>query len=161
MPAELVSTKQPVFSNRLLYLSVAVLALLTFGAALGPGLFNVGSTWQYLLFDKLCHQIPSRSYSVNGTQMAVCSRCIGIYGAFTLGWLLMVFISMINSKTRRYGLKLLSFVLLLNFTDIIGNYFGFWSNTLHSRLLFGALLGFAAVFLLADEFFNLKTKKTE
>jgi len=150
-----------VFSYRLLYLSVAALAVLTFGMALVPGLFNSGSTWQYLLFDKLCHQIPHRSYSLNGTQMAVCSRCIGIYGAFTLGWLLMVFISMFNSKTRRYGLKLLGFMIVINFADIIGNYFGFWSNTLNSRLIFGALLGFSAVFLLADEFFNLKTKKTE
>ncbi len=35
-----------------------------------------------------CHQLPERSYFIFGHQVAICHRCVGIWGAFFIGGLL-------------------------------------------------------------------------
>jgi uncharacterized membrane protein len=42
----------------------------------------------YFYFHFLCHQDPDRSFQIAGHQMAVCERCVAIYGALLLGGLL-------------------------------------------------------------------------
>jgi len=42
----------------------------------------------YALYSPLCHQQPLRSYFLAGQQLAVCSRCSGIYAGFFLSTLL-------------------------------------------------------------------------
>ncbi len=39
----------------------------------------------YAVFAPLCHQIPSRSFALNGHPLAVCGRCLGIYAGFAAG----------------------------------------------------------------------------
>lgn len=146
------------FQEKGLYLALLSVSLILFVFALGPGLFGSGSSsslhWEYDVFRMLCHQDPARSYSLDGVTMAVCSRCIGIYGAFALGVLLMPlsarFFSVRNSITK----KILLSILLLNFADVLINAIGIWTNTLHSRLLLGILLGYSAALLLTSGFFK-------
>ena len=33
----------------------------------------------------ICHQISERSFHVDGAQLSVCARCLGIYAGFALG----------------------------------------------------------------------------
>ncbi|MBS3789445.1 MAG: DUF2085 domain-containing protein [Candidatus Thermoplasmatota archaeon] len=46
----------------------------------------------YLFSDLNCHQKHERSYSLNGNQMPVCARDVGIFIGFSLGFLLMSFV---------------------------------------------------------------------
>ena len=93
------------FENRFLFLSVTVGSLLLCVIALGPGLFTTELTsatnWQYLVFKDLCHQETARSYSFNNIQMAVCSRCLGIYTALFGSWILMPFFAYLGRHQKK------------------------------------------------------------
>lgn len=45
----------------------------------------------YALYSPFCHQQPVRSYFLAGHQLAVCSRCSGIYASFFLSTLIYLF----------------------------------------------------------------------
>ncbi len=60
----------------------------------------------YGLFSLICHQIPERSFFLNGCQLPVCARCLGIYfGIFAGGLLYPFFKKLDNEKVP--GLKIL------------------------------------------------------
>src|SRR5436305_210204 len=40
----------------------------------------------YYFFSFLCHQIPERSLHIEGAQLAVCSRCFGVYFGLFAGF---------------------------------------------------------------------------
>ena len=42
----------------------------------------------YRAFGVLCHQLPERSYFIDGHKLAVCSRCTGVYAGFAFTLLL-------------------------------------------------------------------------
>jgi uncharacterized membrane protein len=45
-------------------------------------------SWVYNVFSIICHQDPTRSWSLAGEPLAVCIRCTSIYFAFTASlWL--------------------------------------------------------------------------
>ncbi len=131
-----------------------------FIAALGPGLFsktaNIYQSWQFDIFNVLCHQDHARSFTVSGVQMAVCARCIGIYGGLFAGWLLMpVYAFFQNGSTQKEKVLLIA-AILLNLTDVAGNFFGLWTNTMISRWILGSMIGLPAAFILSQDFFQLK-----
>ena len=96
-------------------------------------------------FATLCHQLPERSYFINGHQLAVCSRCTGVYAGFAFTLLLYPLIrSLKNPVMPRPSWLLLAALPLA--IDVGVNFFGFWQNTHTSRLLTGAILGSAVVF---------------
>ena len=99
----------------------------------------------YHAFGVLCHQIPERSYFIDGHKLAVCARCTGIYGGFTLTLLLYPLIRSLRNATTppRIFLFLAAAPLAIDFSL---TFFGIWENTHTSRLLTGALLGSVAVF---------------
>ena len=99
----------------------------------------------YGAFAVFCHQLPERSYFIDGHKLAVCSRCTGIYAGFALTLLLYPLIgSLKNTVTPPRSWLLLATLPLA--IDVSVNFFGFWQNTHTSRLLTGALLGGATVF---------------
>ena len=99
----------------------------------------------YAAFATLCHQLPERSYFIDGHKLAVCSRCAGVYGGFVLTLLLYpLFRSLRNAAFPARKWLVLSAIPLA--VDFSLTFFGFWENTHSSRLLTGALLGGAAVF---------------
>lgn len=149
------------FKNRALYSIVFIGSFFLVIIALGPGLFGNPSlpyiSFQFEAFHVLCHQDPLRSFSLNNSQMAVCSRCIGIYSAFFTGVILMPFLVLIKKVKFRYYFRFLIGTIILNLMDVMGNQFEFWTNTNGSRLLLGVLFGLSAALLLSNEFFK-KTK---
>lgn len=152
------------FQQRHLYLLVLGLISVVVLTALGGGLFKQQTPWQlqwqHQMFSDLCHQIADRSYWINNQPMAVCSRCIGIYAGFALGWLLLPLWSMKDKSTTLIK-KIIALVILINLFDIVGNTFGLWENTLLSRMVLGYLIGISAALMFTGEFFNKTIKSME
>jgi len=150
--------------NGSLYLLVLILIAAVLTSALGGGLFSGKEfwplQWQHRIFAHVCHQIPDRSFWIAGQPMAVCSRCFGIYAGFALGWLLLPVTGRMNVARLMPFKRILLAAVLINLADIIGNFLGFWENTLTSRLILGCMLGIAAAVLFTGVFFNNKIKST-
>ena len=99
----------------------------------------------YRAFGTMCHQIPARSFFIDGHKFAVCSRCTGIYFGFALTLLLYPLVRSLRS-TATPPRSLLILAALPLAIDFSLTFFGFWENTHTSRLLTGALLGSVSVF---------------
>src|SRR6185503_15781091 len=99
----------------------------------------------YHAFAPLCHQLPERSYFIDGHKFAVCSRCTGIYAGFAFTLLVYPLVRSLRSVATppRSLLILATLPLAIDFSL---TFFGIWENTHTSRLLTGALLGSVAVF---------------
>lgn len=146
--------------HKKLYAGVGLAAVFLSIAALGPGLFPsqlaYPFSWQYLIFDTICHQDATRSFMLNEVPMAVCARCIGIYMLFLVSWLLMPFSAYFSQQTPSQEKYWLIAAILLNLADVVGNYFGFWTNTHTLRFMLGGFLGWTLAFFLSTEFFTFK-----
>ena len=111
----------------------------------------------YRAFGTFCHQIPERSYFLDGHKLAVCARCTGIYAGFAFTLLLYPLIrSLRNTATPPRGLLILSALPLA--IDFSLTFFGIWENTHTSRLLTGALLGSVAVFYVMPGIIDLSLR---
>ncbi len=146
------------FQNKELYALVLIGSSFLVFAAFGPGLDNKNFipfvSWQYEIFHLLCHQDPMRSFTINGSQMAVCARCIGIYSFFFVGIIMMPVLALINKISFRAYFHYFVATIILNIVDVSGNLFGIWTNTNTSRVVLGAFFGFGAAVLLTNEFFK-------
>jgi uncharacterized membrane protein len=87
-------------------------------------------------FSRLCHQDPARSFMVEGSPVAVCVRCLGIYcGAALAAWLRL---------GRVFAARLLAAALLINLLDVASGALHWHGNLPLVRLLLGLLLGVGA-----------------
>lgn len=141
-------------SNKGLYsgLCVALFGVLLF--SMGGGIWGADSTighWTGDMFRNLCHQDPNRSFFIHNLQMAVNSRCFGVFAGLWSGWLLIPLFVKVKFKKNPF-LWLLLLALIMQIIDFSGNLFGFWTNTNESRLVLGFLLGFTASLSVYDLF---------
>lgn len=133
-------------------MSVALFGVLL--SSMGGGIWGADSTighWTGDMFRNLCHQDPNRSFFINNLQMAVNSRCFGVFAGLWSGWLLIPLFLKVYSKKNPF-LWLLLFALIIQIIDYVGNFFGFWTNNNESRLILGFLLGFTASLSVYDLF---------
>tara|TARA_R110000868_G_scaffold411500_1_gene704770 strand:- start:2805 stop:3290 length:486 start_codon:yes stop_codon:yes gene_type:complete len=141
-----------------LYIPLLITSVSLLIIGLGPGLFNqttlTGYSWQHKVFNLLCHQDPYRSFAINGEPMAICARCLGIYGSFAFVVLLMQLIGRFLTVINRLVVKLIMITIVLNLVDVFFNGIGIWTNTLHSRFLLGAFFGGSLALILTNEFFK-------
>ena len=93
----------------------------------------------YLIFSRICHQIPERSFFIFGQPFAVCHRCSGIYFGLLVGSLIMIH-SLHHSPQRRRNWLIAAIVPL--FIDALLPYTGLWTSTPASRFITGLLFGF-------------------
>ena len=100
-------------------------------------------------FGGLCHQLPDRSPHVYDVSMAVCDRCLGIYGGVVLGILAMPVVPRWTHRLHRYAGPVLAASLAPLAVDWLGPITGVWENVPLSRAVTGALFGLAAGLLVA------------
>lgn len=134
-----------------------MLAFGLFILALGGGVWGLDHQHAYhrlamMTFEPLCHQAPDRSLMISGTTMAVCSRCLGIYGAFS-GGLFLFPVVLWGMRVYAHGVSVRLMVLALGVMviDFIGNGVGLWTNTHLSRILTGMLFGLSLSWFMAGE----------
>lgn len=122
-------------------LAVAATLVLTVGALLppfvSPGLEHAISTG----FQHLCHQLPGRSFSIDGVPLAVCHRCIGVYVGLALGVLVLPVIRRRARQWARHDRWVLLAAVLPATIDWGGDMLGWWSNTVGTRVVTGLWLG--------------------
>lgn len=140
--------------HQLLYILILIALLLLVLSSLGGGFWGASTTlqhWSGELFRGICHQNPIRSYSLNGLQMAVNTRCFGIFSGLLAGWFALPMLIKMKIK-KNIPLWILLFAGMLQIIDFGGNVFELWINTNHSRFFTGSLLGFGVVLYLSDLF---------
>ncbi|MEJ2110699.1 MAG: DUF2085 domain-containing protein [Acidobacteriota bacterium] len=98
--------------------------------------FYAPSSAIYFLFSSVCHQIPERSFALDGFPFAVCHRCFGIYLGLAIG-------SLINFpfpsyRTCRIWIAAASLPL---FFDLVFPLTGMGNNVPVSRFFTGFLFG--------------------
>lgn len=117
---------------------------LAFGLALLPPVLPPGPRLVLMEgFSSMCHQIPGRSPHLYGVPLAVCDRCIGIYGGLVLGVLVLPFCWFWRRRLSRYALPFFVGAGGTMGLDWVGPVLGAWPNLPATRFLTGALFGVA------------------
>jgi len=127
----------------------ALAGVLLLLAALPPWLPAWSQSLIMDAFAPTCHQLRTRSLHVGDTALAVCDRCIGIYGGAILGALLGRMAGGFGASMRTRW-ALLALGAAPAFIDWIGPWLGLWPNTPTSRLLTGLWLGGAVAWMLVQ-----------
>lgn len=129
----------------------AVMATLTLGfvsliviapVALAHG-YDLTARVIYSSFGRFCHQIPARSFDLEGHPFAVCARCTGIYFGFAAGVLLYPLVRSLK-QTAAPARKWLLIAVVPMALDFGLDFLGVWHNTHLSRSVTGALAGAVA-----------------
>jgi len=124
---------------------------LVLGAALLPP--YLPAPWRAALmaaFSAACHQLPARSLHVDGVQLAVCDRCLGIYSGLLGGSLALWALRRTWQRFETAGRYVLLGALVPLGIDWIGPVLGLWQNTPVSRALTGFLFGAVAGAFVVD-----------
>jgi uncharacterized membrane protein len=85
-------------------------------------------------FSAVCHQNPVRSFAIQGSSVAVCIRCLGIYCGAALGM-------MLPDLDKTVAVRTLGLAMLLNLLDVSSEMLSWHGNLPALRLLLGLLLG--------------------
>jgi uncharacterized membrane protein len=151
IPQSKYGSPEPLNSKQILWLTITGLAvgILVAGAFLPP---LVGEGWRGLImsgYQPVCHQLPGRSFHFAGEQIALCHRCVGIWGALPVAIVLFAALRRWDwHVANRAGLAILLSLLPLGI-DWAGDFAGIWHNTPASRLITGAIFGLVAGYFLA------------
>jgi uncharacterized membrane protein len=108
----------------------------------------------YKSFSRFCHQIPERSFYLDGHPFAVCARCTGIYFGFAAGVLLYPLARSLRREDAP-ARKWLLVALVPTALDFALDFFGIWQNTHLTRSVTGALLGGVAAFYVVPGLLDL------
>jgi uncharacterized membrane protein len=94
----------------------------------------------YHFFSFICHQLPARSFFVDGEPFGVCSRCFGVYLGLLTGMVVYPFWRPIDEiePLPRFWLFLSLVPMAIDWSL---TFFGIWENTLLSRFVTGMILG--------------------
>lgn len=133
------------------FVTAFVLALIAAPPFVGDGLRHVIMAG----FAGICHQIPLRSPHVDGIQLAVCHRCLGIYAALAAAALVFPALVRFDAYVRRNAAILIAAAVLVPGIDWAAETAGLWTNTPASRLLTGAVFGSVAGYLLTGAVMGL------
>ncbi len=127
-----------------LLLTGGVLALVVSPVFL-EGAAQQGVRW---CFSGLCHQLPSRTFDLGGTLLAVCRRCTGIYGGIFLGVLSYPLVRRWDPFLTRHTAWVFLAVLGVVGLDWGLHVLGMWANGPVSQVLTGFVFGWVAGYYL-------------
>lgn len=116
------------------WLSLIVLPALTFGSAFSSNL--------YYFFSHVCHQMSERSFHIGEHQLAVCSRCFGVYFGLLAGLIAYPFWRSVEDVEPLPRIWLFASMVPIGIDWSLG-VFGIWENNHASRFITGLILGFA------------------
>ena len=132
---------------RRVWVASTVVVLIWIGFIIAaPLLYSAGmsaaSSPIYTFFSYICHQIPERSLHIAGHQLAVCSRCFGVYMGLLVGMLAYPLWRRVDEiePIPRIWLFLALVPIGVDWSLTV---FGIWENTHTSRFITGLILGFA------------------
>jgi uncharacterized membrane protein len=111
----------------------------------------------YFFFSKICHQIPERSFFLFGKQLAVCSRCAGLYFGFLIGAILYLFIYKLKRVTIPSPKYLLIACIPIGI-DVFIRTFHIAENTFATRSITGLILGVTSLFFVIPGILSIKSK---
>ncbi|HEY2865659.1 MAG TPA: DUF2085 domain-containing protein [Pyrinomonadaceae bacterium] len=100
------------------------------------------STPLYTFYSYICHQIPSRSFHIEGEQFGVCSRCFGVYFGLLFGYVIYPLWRRIEEVEPISRIWLFLSLIPIGVDWSLG-VFGIWDNTFSSRFITGMILGVA------------------
>jgi uncharacterized membrane protein len=125
------------------------LALLLSAPALPVALAGV----TYLFGALICHQLPDRSFHIDGAQLPVCARCIGIYAGTALATLSRLVPGSDPRTTRHRGLtpRVILIAGMVPTAVTVGlEAAAVWYPSNLVRALTGVVLGAAIAFVVSD-----------
>ena len=128
--------------------SVAVVALILAAPLLAADGHPLVSLVFYRTFAPLCHQLPERSFWLSGFPLAVCARCLGLYGGFAVGMLVLIASSLTTASATTL-LKVLAASWLPLMVDGFGRWFGLFENTPFTRFITGSIAGAGVAYFVA------------
>lgn len=158
---QVVPTRRPLIfwaiGAAIVTLFVLLIVIAPLAAASGHGAIATGI---YRAFGTICHQLPERSFSIDGHKLAVCSRCSGLYAGFVFTLLVYPLIRSLRkiSTPDRKWLFLAALPLAIDFSL---TFFGIWENTHTSRLLTGLLLGSVSAFYVMPGLMDLSLRAVQ
>ena len=130
-------------------LSVALLSTAWLLAVLtAPFLPTAFSAAVYAAGSLVCHQLPERSFHLGGFQIAVCARCLGIYGGASLGALGAV-VTRLAAVPRRVRQIMVLGALPTAITVVLESA-GLWPTTNIVRAAAGFPLGLVAALVVTS-----------
>lgn len=109
----------------------------------------------YSFFSYICHQIPDRSLHLASHQMAVCSRCFGVYFGLLLGIIVYPLWRRIDESEPISRVWLFASLVPITI-DWALTMFGIWENTHLSRFVTGLILGFACATFIVPTIVDIK-----
>ena len=142
---KLSSRKFYLFSLCLMVLWLGLIIGAPFLLSLPPSNCKKGAFFIYWFFSPVCHQQKTSSFIIYGNQMAVCSRCFGIYLGMMLGVLAYPLIrsfDFIRVVHRRY----IMLAPLPMVGDVVLLAVGVYPPLLWLKALTGMVFGFALPF---------------
>ncbi|SHK05090.1 DUF2085 domain-containing protein [Rhodothermus profundi] len=135
-------------SNGGRYVALGVSGLLLLLVSLPPFVSPSARALLMAAFAPLCHQLPDRSFWIDGVQLAVCQRCYGIYTGLFLGALLLPMFGARAAWMYRQARWLLVVALFPPALDWGLQILQLWNNTPLSRTLTGLWFGLVVGLLL-------------
>jgi uncharacterized membrane protein len=94
----------------------------------------------YSIFAPICHQNPSRCFTLFGYPLAVCTRCLGIYFGFFLGTIVFPAVNGFK-KVKVPGNRLFFAFTAPIVIDTAGNLFHLWQTSDWLRYIIGLTWG--------------------
>ena len=101
-----------------------------------PFLPAVPAAFLYLLGSRICHQIAERSFYLDGAQLPVCARCVGIYAGFAAGLLC-------AASRVRHVRRIVIIGALPTLVTVLAEWTGIWQPSNAARAIAGGPLGIA------------------
>jgi uncharacterized membrane protein len=117
------------------------LSIISAPVAKAGGLTGLSSPL-YTFFGFICHQLPARSFYIEGEPFGVCSRCFGVYFGLFAGVAIYPLWRSIDEIEPLPRFWLFASLIPMA-VDWSLTFFGVWENTLLSRFITGLILGIA------------------
>ncbi len=112
--------------------------------------------WIYFFYQPTCHQMPDRSFLLNGIPMAVCIRCLSFYIGGLILIISLFFVKMINERYMKWSVLLCVPAIL----DFVLEKLEIYNNIEEARIVTGFLFGASIFYLIFLSLSQVRNKDT-